>query len=263
MDRIADAASMLAAARLSGMPLEPLPVVMRPRDEAEAYWVQNEVHRLIGRSRYGSLAGYRVAGASTVAQKYLGVKKPLSAGVFAGMMHRSGAKLRYHDFQRMGMDCDIAVRLARDLPASEGPYDGVKVAGAVAHYMPAVQIVDDRYVDWRRTDTPTLIADDFFAAASVLGAPVDAATLVDSASLTGHATVNGNEIATVHASELMGHPMNALAWLANAMIGRGSQLHAGETILLGGLTQTRWLNVNDTVRFDMGRLGAVEFTVVE
>ena len=45
--------------------------------------------------------------------------------------------------------------------------------------MPAVQIVDDRYVDWRRTDTATLIADDFFGAASVVGAPVSADELGD------------------------------------------------------------------------------------
>jgi 2-keto-4-pentenoate hydratase len=263
MDRIADAASMLAAARLSHMPLEPLPVLMRPRDEAEAYWVQSAVHRLIARSRYGSIAGYRVAGASSLAQRYLGVKKPFSAGVYSGTMHQSGAKLRYQDFQHMGMDCDIAVRLAEDLSAAEGPFDAATVADAVDCYMPAVQVVDDRYVDWRRTDTATLIADDFFGAACVVGAPVSADELGDSVSLVGRALVNGTEVATAHARDLMGHPMNALAWLANAMIGRGEQLRAGETIFFGGLTQTRWINVNDKVRFEMGRLGSAEFCVVD
>jgi 2-oxo-3-hexenedioate decarboxylase/2-keto-4-pentenoate hydratase len=263
MDRIADAASMLAAARLSGIPLEPLPAVVRPRDEAEAYWVQSAVHRLIARSRYGAIAGYRVTGTSPVAQRYLGVKKPYSGGVFSGTMHRSGAKLRYQDFQRMGMDCDIAVRLGKDLSAAQAPFDAATVADSVDCYMPAVTIVDDRYVDWRRTDTATLIADDFFAAAAVLGAPVRAEDLGDPGGLSGTATVNGIEIGAAYGGDLMGHPMNVLAWLANAMIGRGEQLRAGETIFLGGLTQTRWLNVKDEVVFDMGRLGTVEFSVIE
>src|SRR3954471_18856056 len=107
MDRIADAASMLAAARLSGLPIEPLPVLMRPRDEAEAYWVQSAVHQLISRSRFGALAGYKVGCASTASQKYLGIKRPCSGGLFAGMMHGNGAAIRYQDFQRMGMDCEI------------------------------------------------------------------------------------------------------------------------------------------------------------
>ena len=38
--------------------------------------------------------------------------------------------------------------------------------------MAAIEIVDDRYVDWRKTDATTLIADDYFAAGAVLGSPV-------------------------------------------------------------------------------------------
>jgi 2-oxo-3-hexenedioate decarboxylase/2-keto-4-pentenoate hydratase len=183
--------------------------------------------------------------------------------VFSGTMHKSGAMLRYQDFQRMGMDCDIAVRLGEDLSAAQAPFDAATVVDSVDCYMPAVTIVDDRYVDWRRTDTATLIADDFFAAASVLGAPVGADDLGDPGGLSGTATVNGIDIGTAYGGDLMGHPMNVLAWLANSMVGRGEQLRAGETIFLGGLTQTRWLNVKDEVVFDIGRLGRVEFSVIE
>ena len=45
------------------------------------------------------------------------------------------------------------------------------VAGAVEAYMPAIEIVDERYADWPRTEAATLIADDFFAAGCVLGEP--------------------------------------------------------------------------------------------
>ena len=61
----------------------------------------------------------------------------------------------------------------------------------------------------------------------------------------------------------MGHPMNVLAWLANALVGRGEQLRAGEMVFLGGLFQTRWLNVNDKVRFEWAASASVEFSVVE
>ena len=261
MDRIADAASMLAAARLAGLPLEPLPVMMRPRDEAEAYWIQSAVHRLIARSRYGTIAGYKVACATSAEQRYVGVKKPCSGGLFSGTMRQSGVKLRHEDFQRMGMDCEIAVKLGEDLPSSEGPFDAATVADAVDCYMPAVQVVDDRYADWRRTDMATLIADDFFSAAAVVGAPISAAEIGDTATLMGRARVNGVEIGQGHASDLMGHPMNVLSWLANAMVGRGDHLRAGDTVFLGGLMPTRWLSIHDQVSFELDRLGKVEFSV--
>jgi 2-keto-4-pentenoate hydratase len=263
MDRIADAAAMLAAARLSGQPVEPLPVIMRPRDEAEAYWIQNAVHRLIARSRYGVLTGYSVGGSSEAEQRYLGIKRPCSGGLFAGTMRHSGVKLSFDDYQRMGMDCEIAVRLSKDLTAAEGPFDYATVADAVECYMPAVQIVDDRYADWRRIDLPTLIADDFFGAAAVVGSPVPAAQVRDPLGLTGEATVNGRPIGSGSGVDLMGHPLNVLAWLANAMIGRGEQLRAGETIFLGALFPTRWLDVGDEVVFSVSGLGRVEFSVIE
>jgi 2-keto-4-pentenoate hydratase len=262
MDRIADAASMLAAARLSGLPLEQLPVLMRPRDEAEAYWVQNAVHALISRSRYGALAGYKVACSTPAAQRYLGIKKPCSGGLFSGTLFSNGVEVPYDAFQRMGIECEIAVRLSADLLPADGPFNAAAVAKAVESYMPAIQIVDDRYVDWRRTDTATLIADDFFSAAAVIGEAVPAGEVGDPVALTGRATVNGTEIGFAHASDLMGHPMNVLAWLANAMAGRGEQLRAGEIVLLGGLLQTRWLNAGDKVSFDVTRMGRVEFSVV-
>ena len=46
------------------------------------------------------------------------------------------------------------------------------MAGAVASCMAGMEIVDDRYVDYKSLDTPTLIADDFFDAGCVLGSAV-------------------------------------------------------------------------------------------
>ncbi len=262
MDHIADAASMLAASRLAGLPVDVLPVPMRPRDEAEGYWVQGAVHDMIARSRFGPIAGYKVGCTSPVMQKYLGMKKPCWGGVFAGTMHHSGVKIRHDSFQRVGMDCQIALRLRRDLPASQGPYDASNVADAVECYMAAIELVDDRYVDWRKTDIPTLIADDFFAAATVLGEPVPAVDVGNPSELIGIATINGADVGRGRGSDVMGHPLNVLAWLANAMIGRGDWLTAGEIVLLGGMFQTRWLSENDAAAFDVSRLGRVEVSVV-
>jgi 2-oxo-3-hexenedioate decarboxylase/2-keto-4-pentenoate hydratase len=258
MDRIADAAALLAACRLAGQPVDVLPVMVRPRDEAEAYWVQSAVHKLIARSRYGSLIGHRVNCTAPVTQRYFGIKRPASGGVFSGTVHPSGIQLHHGRFLRMGAECEIAVRLARDLPSDGGPYDQTNVADAVEAWMPVIAVVDDRYVDWRRTDTPTLIADDFFSAATVIGKAIPAAEAGDPAEFIGIASVNGAEIGRGRGTDLMGHPLNVLAWLANSLLARGEALRAGETVLLGSLVQTRWLNRNDHVAFEVSGLGSVE-----
>lgn len=261
MERINNAAALLAAARLSGLPVEPLPLAHRPRDDAEAYWVQQAVHGLISRSRYGNRVGYKIGCTTRVMQRYLGVRKPISGGVFHGTTHKSGAVLQHDSFRRVGAECELAVRVGRDLSGNEGPFDAEGLSGVIESYMPAIEIVDDRYVDWRKTDTQTLIADDFFASACVLGDPVPAADVGDPAELTGVATINGREVGRGKGSDIMQHPLTALAWLANALLGRGHTLVAGEVVLLGSLVAPQWLDAGDVAVFDVARLGKVEVTV--
>ncbi len=261
MERVNSAAAMLAAARLSGLPVEPLPAAHRPRDEEEAYWIQDAVHKLIARSRYGERAGYKIACTTKVMQKYLGIRNPCSGGIFYGTLYKSGATLRHEAFRRVGAEFEIAVRIGTDVKSDDGPIDLEGLSEAVEAFMPAIEVVDDRYVDWRKTDTPTLIADDFFAAACVLGEGVPAGDVGDPAELTGIATLNGEEVGRGKGSDIMERPLDALVWLANALIARGQSLRAGEVVLLGSLTEPQWLDFGDVAAFEVSTLGRVELTV--
>ena len=169
MDRISEAAQAIVSARRSRSPLSVLPLWLRPQDEAEAYHIQEAVHEGLTSSGWGPLVGYKIGCTTPVMQQYLGIETPCAGGVFAGRVHSSGVALDRSAFLRVGVECEIAVRLGRDLPLSDAPFTTKDVSQAIASYMAAVEIVDDRYADWRQTDTPTLIADDFFAAACVLG----------------------------------------------------------------------------------------------
>ena len=126
--------------------------------------------------------------------------------------------------------------------------------------MPAIEVVDERYADWPHTEAPTLIADDFFAAGCVLGAPIPRQALPDLAQLTGQAFINGVEAARGVGGDVMGHPHNALAWLANNFAGRGKALRAGQIVLTGSLVQTQWPANGDEVVVSVARLGTVSLT---
>jgi 2-oxo-3-hexenedioate decarboxylase/2-keto-4-pentenoate hydratase len=167
--------------------------------------------------------------------------------------------LRFDDYRRVGVECEIAVRLGRDLSAGSAPVTAASVRDAVAAYMAAIEIVDDRYADWRTTDTPTLIADDFFAAGCVLGEPV--ADPGDPAALVGTTTINGVEVGRGKGADVMGHPLNALAWIATSLAARGTNLRQGEIVLLGSLVETKWLERGDHVAIAIEGLGLVQMTV--
>lgn len=254
-DAIERAAAMLSDARLRRVRLRGLPEDCRPQDEAEAYAVQDALHRRLIEAGAGEIVGHKIGCTTEVMQRYLGIGNPCAGGVFAPTVHHDRAGLRHAVFLRPGVECEIAVRLADDLPAAGAPYTKDSVAAAVAACMAAIEIVDDRYEDFRALDAPTLIADDFFNAGCVLGPPLEDWRALDLAALSGRMLVNGREVGAGKGADILGDPLEALAWLANAMIARDGHLAAGHFVLLGSIVQTVWGERGDRVEVEVDGLG--------
>ncbi len=259
MDTILAAAKIIAVARRNRTPLQSLASDIAPKDEAEGYRIQRAVHDLL-LPQFGSLVGYKIGCTSAVMQQYLGIPHPCAGGVFAKGVHDSGATLRASHFVRVGVECEIAVRLGRDLPPEQAPFTADSVAQAIEAYLPAIEIVDDRYAKWETTGAPTLVADDFFAAGCVLGQPVARAAAPDLLDVTGCAIVNGLEVSRGTGADVLGHPHHALAWLADHLAAEGRGLHAGQIVLTGSLVKTLWLKAGDGVTMDLSGLGKVSVT---
>lgn len=257
MDRILAAATTIAAARRNRTRLAALDDATVPRDEAEGYRVQRALHDLMLPVN-GALAGYKIGCTSAVMQRYLDIPHPCSGGVFVRGVHDSGVTLPAAAYLQVGVECEIAVRLARDLPVSAAPFTQQTVADAIEAYHPAIEIVDDRYVKWKTMGAPTLVADDFFAAGCVLGPPIARAAAPDLLAVQGRAIINGVEAGRGSGADVLGHPHNALAWLANHLADQGRGLHAGQIVLTGSLVKTVWLKAGDRVVMELDGLGRVE-----
>jgi len=256
MDGIAAAAKLIAAARRSRAPLASLPGEIAPQSEAAGYRVQDAVHDLLIPD-LGPLVGHKIGCTSAVMQQYLAIPHPCGGGVFERGVHHTGAVLRHGDFVRVGVECEIGVRLGRDLEPGGAPFTADGVAPAIEAYLPSIEIVDERYVDWRTIGAPTLVADDFFAAGCVFGQPVPRSSAPDLRTLGGRALINGVEAGRGSGADVLGHPHNALAWLANHLASGGMALRAGEIVLTGSLVQTVWLKAGDKVLMDLSALGTV------
>jgi 2-keto-4-pentenoate hydratase len=257
MDRILGAAQAIATARRNRSALGSLAPEIAPEDEAEGYLVQRAVHDLL-LPHAGAMVGYKIGCTSPVMQRYLEIPHPCGGGVFEKGVHESGASLQASDYVRVGVECEIAVRLARDLAPSEEPFTAEWVGEAIDAYHAAIEIVDDRYVKWETLGAPTLVADDFFAAGCVLGKAVSRLAAPDLLKMNGRALINGTEAGRGTGADVLGHPHNALAWLANHLAAEGKGLHAGQIVLTGSLVKTLWLNAGDHVTMELEGLGKVE-----
>ena len=252
------AAALLAENRLRCRRLPALPDTCRPTSEDEAYAVQFSLRETLIQGGGGDLAGYKIGATSRVMQEYLDIHNPCGGGVLASGVYASPANVGYDSYVHPGVECEIAVRLATDLPVDAAPYSAEQVAEAVGACMAAIEIVDNRYVDWRSLDTPTLIADDFFQAGIVLGPGDPEWRRFDLAALAGTMAINGQQRGRGLGGDVLGHPFTALTWLANQLAAHGVGLCSGHVVLTGSVVATQWVARGDQVRVDVEGLGSAE-----
>ena len=255
------AAAILRDCRLGRRPLDALPEACRPADTAAAYAVQRALHDKLSEAGVGRRAGHKIGCTTAVMQRFLSIDQPAAGAVFQSMARLGKGTFADASHQRLGVECEIAVRLDGDLPGVAGGYDRETVAGAVGACMAAIELVEDRYRDYRQLPAPTLIADDFFQAGAVLGAPVTDWRRLDLATIGGRMTINGAEVGRGIGGDVMGHPFSALAWLANLRAGTDEVLRAGDFVLLGSVVETHWVAAGDVIDSNLEGLGTARAVI--
>ncbi len=249
---MSQAADMILEAWKARRILAPLGAAA-PRDVAEGYRVQREV----AESR-GAIppAGFKIGATTQQMQAYLGLSHPAAGFVPQQSLNADGFTAPFADFIAVGVECEVGVRLGRDLPF--GATSRAAAQAAVAEVFPAIEIVEKRYGDLAELGTPTLIADRVFHASGVLGRPVADWRALDLGAMRGELFVDGASRGAGHGRDLLGHPMEALAWLA----GSGAAevfggLKAGQVVWLGSVTPPIWLDGPCEIRVAFEGLGEV------
>lgn len=253
--RIGEAARLLARAREGGPPTPALPAAIAPASIADGYAVQRALHAVLEAAGHGPRTGHKIGCTTAVMQAYLGIDHPCAGEVFASAVFESGAEVPLARFHRVGVECEIAARLGADLPGRSGGHDRDSVAAAVESLCAAIELVDDRYQDYGALPAPVLIADDFFNAGVVLGAPVTDWRGLDLGAVEGAMAIDGAEAGRGRGADILGHPLAALAWLADHRAAAGAPLRAGEFVMLGSVVKTVWIERPSAVAVRFEGLG--------
>ncbi len=242
-------------------PFDPVPAELRPADNAAAYAIQDTYQALAIADGVGAVAGWKVALTSKVMQQLVGCDEPCEGAIFATRLHPTPARVARSAFTNLGVESEIAVRLDRDLPAGEGPYDRAGVAAAVGACMAAIELIDDRAMVYAGLDAPLLIAMNAFNAGCVLGPEVTDWRGLDLAAAAGRMEINGETVGQGVGGDALGHPLEPLAWLANKLNQRGSLLKAGDVVMTGSIVATKWLKAGDEMTTYVEGLGEARLTV--
>ena len=231
------AAQFLYEAHRQRQQYQALPEEISPATIDEAYDMQEAFQALVGTER-GPLVGYKIALTTPVMQRMVGFDAPCAGAVFESGVRHSPATVNASDFVRLGAECEVAVRLQADLPASGAPYDRGRAATAVGALMPAFELVDDRGADYSNLYFLGVAADNAWNAGVVLGPERADWQILDLGNPHGAMTINSEPAGEGYGRDVLGHPLDALAWLANTLAGRGKELKSGMLVMTGSIGLT-------------------------
>jgi 2-keto-4-pentenoate hydratase len=239
----------------------PLDAAVRRAPLNDAYRVQSALHRLMIGAGRGQIAGWKIAVTSKAMQQMTGVDQPVAGAIFSTVVHASGARVDLAAYHHLGVEFEVAVRLAVDLPASGGPWTRASVAGKVAACMPAFELVEDGDADYKTLDAFTLVAQNTWNGGVVLGSPVTSWRALDLETAVTRCWINDVPSGQGKTGDALGHPLEAVAWLANLLNGQGRMLGRDMIVMTGSSITTKFPAPGDRVRFAVDGLGEVGLEV--
>jgi 2-keto-4-pentenoate hydratase len=194
--------------------------------------------------------GWKVGLTAPAIQSQFGVHEPVFGCLLAEGKLDSGHALG-PDLIEPGFENEICVRLGRDLgpAASRG-----EIAEAIDVVFPAIEIIETRG-DFTR-HLALALADNAQQKAFVLGSPVSPAG-IDLAAVGVRVRKNGIEIGSGRGDAVLGHPFNAVAWLARKVAEFGERLRGGDLVMTGSFTRQFPIARGDRVEAIFDRIGAV------
>ncbi|WP_284620238.1 2-oxo-3-hexenedioate decarboxylase [Aquabacterium humicola] len=223
-------------------------------DWDDAYAIQDEIRRR-KEARGQRTVGLKAGLTSFAKMKQMGVDTPVFGFVSDYMARPDGGEIRTSELIHPKVEAEICVVTKAPL-RGPGCHVGAVLA-AIDFVVPAVEIIDSRYRDFK-FDLKSVIADNTSASRFVVGSRLRAVDGLDLRTLGVVLEKNGQIVAMAAGAAVLGHPLTAVAMLANHLGARGQELPAGSFVMTGGMTEAIAVAAGDHVsaRFqDLGQVG--------
>lgn len=223
---------------------------MTVEDAYRIQQVQEERFEAAGRK----VVGRKIGLTSLAMQRQLGVDSPDFGFITEDMIHHDGDTIPADQFIAPKVEPEFGFLLRKDLT---GPGVSLEDAiDAIGSIHAAIEIIDSRIADWniRLVDT---VADNASCGAIAVSADPLPITVDDLVSTACTLRIDGEEAGSGTGADVMSHPAQPLAWLANVLGDNGIVLRAGQWVLPGSFCAAQTVRAGSSATADFGELGAL------
>jgi 2-oxo-3-hexenedioate decarboxylase len=250
---VAALASLLERAERQRQPIPQLVADHPDLDVEDAYAIQRLTfeRRLATGERQ---IGYKLGLTSRTKQLAMGVDEPLWGRLTDRLLHPEDEPLACDELIHPRVEPELALWLDEDVNGETADVD--TVVAATRCVLPALEVLDSRYVDFRFA-LPDVVADNGSAARIVLGARSLPAGELDWRLEGVVLSIDDDVVETAAGAAVAGHPAAAVVWLARAI----GSVPTGSLVLTGGLTTPALLQAGSTVRAEFTSLGSVSVRI--
>lgn len=252
-DTIAELAEHLENAERDKIPVSKITDDYPDMDWEDAYAIQYAIRRR-KTERGTRIAGLKMGLTSYAKMKQMGVETPVFGFLTDYGCYPDGAEIDTSDFIHPRIEGEVAVMTGSTL---KGPGCDIEQAlAAIDFVMPAIEIIDSRYEDFR-FDLKSVIADNTSAAGFVSGSNMRKVAELDLPTLGVVLEKNGEIVELGAGAAVLGHPAASVAMLANMLAERGEEIPAGTFIMTGGITAAVAAEKGDNFNMRCQHLGSV------
>lgn len=227
-------------------------------DWKDAYDIQWAI-RQRKQSRGHRISGLKMGLTSWAKMAQMGVETPIYAFLADYFGLTDGAEVKTDELIHPKVEAEIAVVTNKPL---RGPGCHLaEVMSAVDYVIPAVEIIDSRYRDFK-FDLKSVIADNASSSRFVTGGCVKKIEQVNLKTLGVVMEKNGQVVEVGAGAAVLGHPAASVALLANLLAERGEEIPAGMFIMTGGITAAVAVDRGDAITVRYQKLGHVSMKFV-
>ncbi|BAQ10975.1 2-hydroxypenta-2,4-dienoate hydratase [Bacillus sp. OxB-1] len=250
---VTEIAEQLLVAERSKKTIAPLTSQYPNLNLEEAYQIQLQFVEA-KKNAGATIVGKKIGATSQAIQQMFGVDKPDYGHLLDTMVYMDGDVIPLERLIQPKVECEIAFVLKEDIIGPKiTPLDVIQ---ATDYILPAIEIIDSRIADWQIQFEDT-VSDNGSSALVVLGSKGVKLEGLNLETLGMVVTKNGEIIQNGAGANVLGNPIYAVVWLANALAEFNVPLLAGEIILTGAFTSAVDAKDGDAFIAEFAHIGSV------